>query len=124
MDYRIAEFVREIDLNERLTDLVNEAKADTWRKYLEHTVLGLEDGRLIMVPGGRDGILLVDRGDAGLYVEIAQSQYRVARLAWHTHPQPTGPSDYDRAILMRLNQESSVIYEIRGDPEGTHFTSK
>lgn len=46
MDYRIAEFVRLIDPGERVEDLVDEAKADTWTKAREHAVLLVqEDGQ-------------------------------------------------------------------------------
>ena len=124
MDYRIAEFVRVVDRLEEFDEVVNEAKSDTWSKAREHAVLLLADGRLVLVRGGKDGIVLIDRAEDGLAIEMNQQVCRIESLAWHTHPVPTGPSDHDRAILARLGQESSVIYELRGDPRGTRFGPK
>ena len=124
MDYRIAEFVRFVEDNEQLDDLIDEAKADTWTKEREHAVLVVQveaDRRFVMVRGGRDGILLNCNGDA-LEVEVKGQHLAVLRLAWHVHPVPTGPSDHDRNVLDLLGQESSMLYEIGGPREGTLIT--
>jgi hypothetical protein len=121
IDYRPAEFVRFVDPGEPLDALVEEAKADTWVHAREHAVLLLEDGRFVMVRGGRDGIQLTQRNDGSIYMDLHGAGTRIRKLAWHTHPEPTGPSDHDRALLDLLGQATSVVYEIRGEREGTLF---
>jgi hypothetical protein len=120
MDYRPAEFVRYVEPAEALPDILDEAKAETWTKRREHALLQLEDGRLVLVRGGHDGIELISRND-GVYVEISGQTLKVSKLAWHVHPRATGPSDHDRAILQGLGQRSSVVFEINGEPGGTRF---
>jgi hypothetical protein len=124
MDYRIAEFVRYVEGTEQLDDLVNEAKADTWTKEREHTVLivrGKSGQDFVMVRGGRDGILLTQESNGEVSVEVEGTRVRVLRLAWHVHPQVTGPSDHDRRVLDELGQEQSMLFEIGGPREGTLF---
>jgi hypothetical protein len=124
MDYRLAEFVRFIEVDEDFEEVLNEAKADTWSKAREHAVLILDNAEVVMVRGGRDGILLIDRGEEGIFVEVESKERRVQRLSWHTHPAPTGPSDHDRELLVTLGQSASMLYELRGDPAGTRFAPK
>lgn len=124
MDYRPAEFVRFIDDAERLDDLLDEAKSDTWTKGREHAVLVLQRPgfmRVAMVRGGLDGILL-DRGaDGTVTLDVGGTAWQVSKLAWHVHPYATGPSDHDRRVLDVLGQASSMLYEIGGPDGGTRF---
>jgi hypothetical protein len=125
MDFRRAEFVRFIEDNELLDDLVDEAKADTWTRAREHAVLLVQAGRNrrnIMVRGGLDGILLEQSSDGKVTIAVDGETLQVLRLGWHVHPRPTGPSDQDRTLLDILGQESSMLYEIGGPIGGTRFT--
>lgn len=81
MDYRPAEFVRVVLPDERLEEVVNEAKADTWVRGREHAVLGLADGTLIMVRVSRDGITLVQDADETLWVDVANRQTDMAHAS-------------------------------------------
>lgn len=122
MDYRAAEFVRFIDPTEELKDVIEEAKADTWVKEREHALLSLADGRLALVRGGRDGIVLEQLDDGSVVVRIAGLPIRIRKLSWHTHVEPTGPSDHDRRLLDLLGQKASIVFEIRGEIDGTIYT--
>ena len=124
MDYRPAEFVRFIAASESLDELVDEAKADAWVNGREHAVLILDGGEAALVRGGRDGIERSVGEGGALTVDAGGRQRRVVRLAWHTHPQVTGPSDHDRTLLDRLGQRSSVVYEIGGERGGTVFRGR
>jgi hypothetical protein len=123
MDIRPAKFIRDVDPNESVDEVINEAKAFTWTHHCEHALLRLELGRLVLVRGGADGIEFKEKPD-GVYVTIDEIDCRVTGLAWHTHPRPTGPSDHDRAFLEKLPQGSSMIYELFGDHEGTRFSPR
>jgi hypothetical protein len=73
-----------------------------------------------MIRGGFDGISLEVRGDqVGLLLEGVF--VCITHLAWHVHPSPTGPSQHDFDVLAKLNQKSSVVYEINGEKPGTFF---
>jgi hypothetical protein len=125
MDFRRAEFVRFVADHERIEDLVDEAKSDTWTKAREHAVLTVQTKNgdaFVMVRGGFDGILLDRRADGKVVLEIENEPCVVVRLGWHVHPQPTGPSDHDRAVLDLLDQESSMLCEVNGPRGGTLFT--
>ena len=125
MDHRRAEFVRFVADSELLEDLIDEAKADTWRRQQEHALLVIQTTggqRYVMVRGGYDGILLDRMDDGKLGIEIDGAFQQVVRLGWHVHPIPTGPSDYDRQVLDLLGQESSMLYEVCGPRDGTRFT--
>jgi hypothetical protein len=121
VDYRPAEFVRFVLDDEPLDELVDEAKAETWTKAREHALIVLRDGRLALIRGGMDGIELTLDDSGGLVVTIEGSSIQIARLAWHVHPRPTGPSERDRQVLDVLNQDHSLIFEIGGGNEGTFF---
>lgn len=124
MDHRPAEFVRFVDPAESIADLMEDAKADTWTKGREHALIvavGPEGERLLIVRGGRDGIVFDIAPDGGIGLLVHGVAWQVARLAWHTHPRVTGPSDHDRELLARLGQATSVVFEINGPAEGTVF---
>jgi hypothetical protein len=125
MDHRRAEFVRFVADSEPLEDLIDEAKADTWKRQQEHALLVIQTGggqRFVMVRGGRDGILLDRMDDEKIGIEIEGEFHRVVWLGWHVPPVPTGPSDYDRLALDLLGQPSSMLYEVNGARDGTRFT--
>ena len=131
MDIQPAEFVRFVADHERLDDLLDEAKADTWMREAEHALLivdmphptGLSLERAALVRGGKDGILL--QSTAGkLWMDIEGQRSRVIRLAWHVHPRVTGPSDHDFHVLELLDQQSTMLFEIGGAPEGTRITRR
>ena len=124
MDYRAAEFVRFVDPSEKLDEVVDEAKADTWVRGREHALLSLVDGRMAMVRGGRDGIELSRTDDDAVCVEIEGQMASVKKLCWHVHPEPTGPSDQDRLLLDLLGQDASIVYEIGGEPSCTVYRGK
>jgi hypothetical protein len=124
MDYRVAEFVRFITPDEILDDLIDEAKAETWINGRENAVDVLDRGDVILIRGGRDGIELDVDARLGIVVDVKGILRAIKRLAWHTHPRPTGPSDHDCHLLERLEQVSSVVYEIGGAREGTIFVQK
>jgi hypothetical protein len=107
-----------------LENLIDEAKAETWINGREHAVVVLDRDDVVLIRGGRDGIELDVDGHLGIVVDVTGILRAVKRLAWHTHPRPTGPSDHDCHILKRLEQASSVVYEIGGDPKGTIFVHK
>ena len=124
VDYRIAEFVRFVAANETLEDLIDEAKAETWIKGREHAAVVLDRDEVVLVCGGMDGIEPDVDNRLGIVVDVRGTLRAVKRLAWHTHPRPTGPSDHDCFLLQRLEQASSVVYEIGGDAKGTIFVQK
>jgi hypothetical protein len=124
VDYQVAEFVRFIMPDEKLEDLIDEAKAQTWIHQREYAAIVLDRDDVILVRGGRDGIELVVDSRWGIVVDVNGTLRPVKRLAWHTHPRPTGPSDHDGDLLLRLEQASSVVYEIGGDARGTIFVPK
>jgi hypothetical protein len=127
-----AQFVRFVQPREPMDELVREAKHLTWEHYREHALLGLENGRRIIVSGSTFGIELqqtapndpVDRAASQIYVEIEGQWLRVEKLIFHTHPKSTGPSDDDLKILETLGQSSSMLYEIFGPFEGTEIRPK
>lgn len=120
MDIRPATLVREVAASEAWSEVVNEAKAFTWMRRCEVALLRVDSGQLLLVRGGADGIEFEVTYDE-VFVKIDGVRRRVVLLAWHTHPRPTGPSDQDRRFLAKLNQRSSVIYEMFGDGRGTRF---
>ena len=124
MDYRLAEFIRFITPDETLENLIDEAKAETWMNGRELAAVVLDLDEVILIRGGRDGIELNVDARLGIVVEVEGILRAVRRLAWHTHPRPTGPSDHDCDLLQRLEQASSVVHEIGGDPTGTIFIRK
>jgi hypothetical protein len=117
------EFIRFIDRNEGVQDLILEGKARTWQQEAEHAIVTLARGTpgqrplRAMIRGGRDGIEFV-RLDNRLYVEIAARLVRVVRILAHTHPRVTGPSEGDLDALRILGQKRSYIFEIGGEPHG------
>lgn len=120
MDIRPAIFVREVDSAEPLAEVVNEAKAMTWTHRCEHALVRVDEGQLLLVRGGADGLEFEREADA-VFLTLEGKRRRVTLLAWHTHPRPTGPSDHDRAFLRALGQAESLIYEMFGDRNGTRF---
>ena len=134
MSEALATFVRWVAEVETHADLVEDAKARTWEFSCEHAVFRLKDGRWLMVKGATWRIEL-ERGmendpfgrTAGmLYVDAGPDEpmQPVASIEFHTHPEPTGPSDDDMRLLEMLQQPESVIYEIFGRSEGTKFRPK
>jgi hypothetical protein len=123
MDIKPATLVREVDAAEDWREVVNEAKALTWTHRCEHALLRCDRGRLLLVRGGADG-LEFELIDGAAHVRIDGAIHRVTLLAWHTHPRPTGPSDHDRLFLRMISQDSSVIYEMFGDGNGTRFGAR
>jgi hypothetical protein len=124
MDYQPALFIRIIGADEDATSLLDDVKSETWTRRAEHAVLRLEDGRRILVRGGAMGIEFVVGFDGRPQVSVEGKIASVAELIWHTHPQATGPSDFDCRVLELLHQESSVVHEINGIPGGTLFFRK
>lgn len=125
MDYRIAEFVRFIEEGEEFDDLLDETKAQTWTKEREHAVVVVRVGeveRFAIIRGGRDGIVLERGADDSIVIPDGGEELTVLRLAWHIHPEPTGPSDHDRHVLDALGQHGSMLYEIGGPTAGSRFT--
>jgi len=120
MDIRPATLVREVDPSEPWSVVVDEAKGLTWTGRCEHALISVEDGRLLLVSGGADGLLFEER-DGKVWVRVNDEPLRVVTLAWHTHPRATGPSDHDRQFLRLLAQRSSMIYEMFTTGEGTRF---
>jgi len=59
-----------------------------------------------------------------LFIEVDGEKFRVERIIFHTHPMPTGPSDWDLKVLEMLQQAQSRIYEINGPIEGTLIRPK
>jgi hypothetical protein len=58
MDCRVAEFVRRIEPDEVLDDLIDAAKAETWFHGREHALVVLADDRIVFIRDGMDGIEL------------------------------------------------------------------
>lgn len=127
-----AQYVRRVLPHERMDDLVEEAKGLTYEHYCEFALLELEDRSRALVRGGAFGIELecstsndpFGRPADQVYVEIEGAMTRVARLIFHTHPKPTGPSDDDLTVLRLLGQDRSMLYELFGPPEGTVIRPK
>ncbi len=130
MDYRPAEFVRDIDPDESWEDVIADAKSLTYEEMCEHGVLELADERKVLVRGGRDGIQLELQAAPDpdtmprLVIWINDHRHRVRRLIFHVHPRPTGPSDGDLEVLKLLGQNESMLYEIHGPVEGTMIRPK
>jgi hypothetical protein len=125
--FNAAKFVRRVVHGEAIGDLVDEAKARTWREEAEHLVLQLETGERLMVKGGRDGVRFTVRGEGDgrtLHMRFRDRWVRVARIYGHTHPRVTGPSDGDLEALAILKQGHSYIFEIGGDRRGTRIRPK
>ena len=124
MDIKPPTFVRWVEPDEHLDDLINEAKARTWVSEAEHAILSLETGERPMVMGGLDGIQFeveaADHGDP-IILKIEGRRIRVSTIDWHTHPRVTGPTDGDRKAMILLNQRISRIYELGDDSDGTSF---
>ena len=57
MDVRPAIFVREVDPQESVAEVVNEAKALTWTHRAEHALLRLYQGTFVLVRGGADELV-------------------------------------------------------------------
>ena len=115
-----------ITLDEASEELVDEAKDLTWSLGVEVALVMLRSGERAFVGGGRDGILFqvreVSSAEVVLLFEGPEaSPLEVARLEWHTHPYPTGPSDGDREALRLLAQPTSRVFEFGGEPGGTVF---
>jgi len=107
-----AEFVRLIERGATLDELINDALALTWETEAEHAAVKLEDGRRIVIRGGRDGISFMqgfDDADRPLILMNVQGiAIRVVRIFGHTHPRPTGRSDADLLALGRVDGKGSV----------------
>jgi len=128
-----ATFVRYVGAAETIPELAHDAKALTWDQWCEHAVLELDDGRRVIVMGGRYGIdldcvVLADdpfgRPRGSVWVTVEGHALRVVRLVLHTHPEPTGPSDDDLRVLELLGQDESLLFEIFGPHEGTVIRPK
>lgn len=115
-----ASFFRYIAYKEGKESIRATLKHRMWMSGREHAVLLLENGRLAVVSGGSHGMTLEVR-DGKVVVEVEGVMLVVRKLLWHIHPQVTGPSDADFAILRLLRQRSSVVYELGGEPEGTFY---
>jgi hypothetical protein len=127
MGVEIAVFVRWVGTGEVLDDLVNEAKGLTWDGWAEHSLVEVQDGRLALIRGLRDGITFRVKGEASdrtLHMDIEGREVRIIRILWHTHPLVTGPSDGDLVALAILGQDDSIIYEIGGEKDGTRIGPK
>lgn len=133
MDYATAEFICWLDVTLTLEEIIDFVKALTWEHEVEVAVLRVRGHGLAVVSGGKIGIELgiEDGAPYDLFgnparwatVRTDAGICRVDQLVLHTHPMPTGPSDWDRDLLSLLGQSESWIYEI-GDPHGTRFTPK
>ncbi|HEV2296417.1 MAG TPA: hypothetical protein VGR35_21415 [Tepidisphaeraceae bacterium] len=120
MDIRPATLVRIVSTSDNWDEIVNEAKGITWTHRSEVALVRVDPDELLLIRGGADGIEFEIADDA-VCVSIDGVRRRVNRLAWHTHPRPTGPPDHDRRFLRMLGQESSIIYEMFTDGSGTRF---
>ena len=116
-----AVFIGWIDGPQDDPDLIDSILYETFLRRREHAVLSLEGGRRVLVRGGFDGITFGKDKAGKPTVSIDAGPATVASLLWHTHPVPTGPSDQDRAMLRRLGQATSVVYEVGTDRAGTTF---
>ena len=126
-----ARYLPDIGPKEDADALLNDLKALTWASACEHAILQLRGGRRVLVSAGKFGIDLevvgvhaVSQRSELVFLEIDRLRVRVVGLEMHVHPQPTGPSDRDIMVLTLLNQESSLLYELNGDEEGTTFRRK
>ena len=124
MDYELVKFVAWIDGDPMDRWLIDEVKGLTFSEYAEFALVTTDEGRYVLVKGGRKGILFELDGDGHMLVGTPLGNNRVAALVWHTHPFPTGPSDHDRGVLRLLGQEESIVFEINGDQEGTRVRSR
>jgi hypothetical protein len=91
--------IREINQGEKIADIVNEGSRLTWLDDVEHAVVKLNEGRRVLVSGGKHGIEL--SGD-------------VTRIYGHSHPwslPASGKSAGDVDALIQLNQRSSYLLE-------------
>ena len=117
-----ARFIRWVTLDEVMEELVEEAKAGTWRLEAEHALLETDAKRRLMVRGGRDGISFTwNETLQVLEMDGPDEVIRVIRIDWHTHPRVTGPSDGDLEALRLLSQDESIIIELGGDRDGTRI---
>jgi len=123
MDVRMAKLVRTVARHENWDGVVKEAKALTWVDRVEHALLETRDGQFLLVSGGYDGINL-SIGPTGVTMTSTNQTHDIARLCWHIHPRPTGPSDQDRRLLTLLGQQRSIVFEINGPVSGTTFGPK
>lgn len=101
-DVRPMNIVREIQHGERVSDIVSEGSRLTFLDDIEHAVVSLNDGRRVLVSGGRHGI------------ELSND---VRRVIGHSHPwslPPSGASAGDLDALRQLGQRSSYLLE-RGE---------
>lgn len=123
MKYELARFVAWVDPREvRDPSFIDEVKGLTFSRYAEFAVLSLDDGRHALIRGGRTGVLFELDAEGRMIVETPAGRQRVVELLWHTHPIPTGPSDHDRGVLRLLDQRESIVYEIKGERDGTRFS--
>ena len=91
--------VRTIGRGEKVTDLVNEAKALTFTTGNEHAVVKLASGDRVLISGGPGGIDLTTD---------------VTLVYGHTHPYgvlSNGPSPGDYAMLDALDQPFSYVID-------------
>jgi|SRR3954453_22528194 hypothetical protein len=120
-----ATFIRFVLPHESMDELVREAKHLTWERFCEHALLGLENGRRVLVRGSAYAIELHQSGTSQeVFVVIQDDRFVVKKLIFHTHPKATGPSDDDLKILEILGQSRSMLYEIFGDLDGTEIRPK
>jgi hypothetical protein len=101
-DVRAMRLIRVIQKGEKISDIINEAKALTSGYGLDQEIalVKLPNGQRALVTGGRDGI------------HFGQNQ--ITRIYGHTHPYGygyTGPSQADREALVLLNQKSSYLID-------------
>ncbi|MCP4086103.1 MAG: hypothetical protein GY745_13760 [Actinomycetia bacterium] len=91
--------VRTIGRGEKVTDLVNEAKALTFTTGNEHAVVKLANGDRVLISGGSGGIELTTD---------------VTLVYGHTHPYgvlSNGASPGDYAMLDALDQPFSYVID-------------
>jgi hypothetical protein len=124
MEYELAKFICWINSDAWDELLIDETKGLTFAEYSEFAMLAMEDNRLVLVKGGRNGILFELDSEGHMILATPSGHRRVSGLLWHTHPMPTGPSDHDCGVLRLLGQEQSVVFEINGAATGTVFRAK
>jgi hypothetical protein len=87
---------RYIKKGEKIEDLINEAKSQTFLTGNEHAVVTLADGRRALVSGGPGG--------------ISFGEGSITRIFGHTHPTSAPPSFADKEALQILGQSKQYVY--------------
>jgi hypothetical protein len=89
--------VRVVQKGEKLADLFDELKYNTFSDRVEYALVKLADGTNAIVRGGQSQI------------RFAVGEIKV--LFAHTHPEGAGPTPEDRAALEQLRQTFSYLIE-------------